>query len=458
MAEAAFKAALKAAESCTPEESIGLVPLIHLNQCLILRKQDQSQEANQLLAEATAQLEAVLTQPDSRGFVYLTASTLHKLGDYRRAIPYWEQSIESADDDANSDGIATKLHRLGECYSRIGLKDHAAVPLCAALKLLEFCHEDPRRSAVLITLGNALRKSSPAEAESCYKEAAEAYASRLQYEAAAPAWNNLGILCSEQGRHEEALDYHQKALHVRLQSPNTQRLAGSHNNIGACYMRMGRFAEAHESVDRALQLATTDDSLASACSTKGMIFQKSGDYFQAVKWLRRATAERQKQASPDMESIADDINREIDCLKKLDRLEEVTAAETSLADVRTQIAAIAPSDPSYGASQTPLEGAVTIEITHQNGQNHLRNNINFKKLELSLMYDAEEEKTGHLSGVVTVPGNTTLIFYGNDSEALYRALEPRLNTNLLLKGALITIRQRDVKREILIPRDASQLN
>jgi hypothetical protein len=39
---------------------------------------------------------------------------------------------------------------------------------------IRFKHpEDPRLLVVLITLGNALRKSTPAEAESCYREAAD---------------------------------------------------------------------------------------------------------------------------------------------------------------------------------------------------------------------------------------------------------------------------------------------
>jgi hypothetical protein len=74
------------------------------------------------------------------------------------------------------------------------------------------------------------------------------------------------------------------------------------------------------------------------------------------------------------------------------------------------------------------------------------------------MYDAEEDKTGHLSGVVTIPGTTTMIFYANDSEALYRALEPRLHTSPLLAGALVTIRQRDAKRQVVLPGQATLPN
>jgi tetratricopeptide (TPR) repeat protein len=284
------------------------------------------------------------------------------------------------------------------------------------------------------------------------------HSSRLQYEAATPAWGNLGIICSEQGRFEEALEYYRKVLWVRQQSPGAQGIAMTHNNMAICYMRMGRFAEAQEAVDRAIQLMSSDDPPAYAYSTKGMIYQKSGDHTNAVDWLRKATAERERQVSPSLDSMADDLNREITSLKELGRADEAVIAQGSLDRVQARMSEILPSDLGSGATKAPLEGAVTIEITHQSGRNHLRNDINFKKLELSLMYDAEEEKTGHLSGVVTLPGSTTLIFYGDDSEALYTALQPRLHVSPLLAGAMVTIRQRDSKREMIRPGNAAPVN
>ena len=70
--------------------------------------------------------------------------------------------------------------------------------------------EDPRLSAALITLGNALRKSSPPEAEAYYREVADWHVARGRLLSATPAWGNNGILCSEQGRYTEALEYLEK--------------------------------------------------------------------------------------------------------------------------------------------------------------------------------------------------------------------------------------------------------
>src|SRR5260370_40409326 len=55
--------------------------------------------------------------------------------------------------------MAHMLARVGECYNRIGLRDHAAIPLRAAVKIFRKYPEDPRLSAALITLGTRCAKA-----------------------------------------------------------------------------------------------------------------------------------------------------------------------------------------------------------------------------------------------------------------------------------------------------------
>src|SRR5437764_4005356 len=204
MAETAFSVVLRLAGSLEPEERSLLEPLLDLNQALLRRKQERPEEHRALHDRAVTSLAGHASEMQSPGYCYLVASTFQKLTDYGRAIPYWEQAI-ALGSETEPIAIASKLHHLGQCFCRVGLPDHAVVPLRAALKLMQHCHEDPHRPALLITLGNALRKREPAESEACYLEAAKWYTDPLQYSEATPAWGNLGILCSEQGRHSEAL-------------------------------------------------------------------------------------------------------------------------------------------------------------------------------------------------------------------------------------------------------------
>jgi tetratricopeptide (TPR) repeat protein len=185
-------------------------------------------------------------------FQELMADVLTELREYRRAIPYCEASIQNFTELLDSPpSIAGVVWRAGKCYAMIGLRDHAAVPLRAAVKYFRMLAGDPRLPAVLLDLGSALGKSSPGEAEQCYREAAELYVSRFQLESASAAWVNLGVLCSRQERYPESLEHYEKALRVREHSPGTPpaRIGAVLNNIASVRRKMGDLEVALRSVD-----------------------------------------------------------------------------------------------------------------------------------------------------------------------------------------------------------------
>src|SRR5882672_7016365 len=59
-------------------------------------------------------------------FQNLMANVLSDLGEYRRAIPFCAQSVQLAVDQNDGVVMAEALWRLGRCYVRSGLRDHAA--------------------------------------------------------------------------------------------------------------------------------------------------------------------------------------------------------------------------------------------------------------------------------------------------------------------------------------------
>jgi tetratricopeptide (TPR) repeat protein len=149
----------------------------------------------------------------------------------------------------------------------------------------------------------------PYEAEKYYSQTAEVYSSRFQYESATPAWTNLSILFSEQGRHAESLELHEKVLRVRENAVGTflLRIAMVHNNIACAYRRMGALDKALESVDRAIAMfPTTDGEQAGAYSTRAMILRDAGSDAEAVEWFQKAFLARMEQASPDLARAANE--------------------------------------------------------------------------------------------------------------------------------------------------------
>ncbi len=454
LAEGAFRAGLAIAKAAPAEQGRDLVPLVLLNMSRLRHRQDREDDARQLREQANAQLGQNLPSLPNAFFHLSMAAVLMDFGEYRRAIPFWEQAIQ-LDDVKDPIDTAHMLARVGECYNRSGLKDHAAIPLRAAVKIFRRHPEDPRLSAALITLGNALRKSTPAEAESCYREVADWHIARGQFLSATPAWGNIGILCSEQGRYAEALECLEKVRKIREQSPGipTPAIAITLNNIANCYRRMGKFAEAFTAVSRAIDLLQDKGGteLASAYGTRGLIFLDQGQDSEAVEWLRKAYEHHQTLPSPNLDTITEDLSREIAALQRLGRADELKDAEARLASVHTAMKAIPMVSRNLSALDAPLQCAVFVELNAGIRERSLDGKREDVQLGKRLAEVLEAKNVGWYAGQLTIPESTTMIFYGSDAEALFRALEPSLTSEPICAGARITIRQRDGQREVIVP-------
>jgi tetratricopeptide (TPR) repeat protein len=453
-ANVAFALALAAAKASPPEQAHSLVPLALLHVSRLRKKEDRHDEARQLREEADLQIEQHSPNLPDAFFNLSMAAVLMDLEEYRRAIPFWEKLIE-VDDSKEPLEMAYALSKVGECYNRIGLKDHAAIPLRAAVKTFRKHPEDPRLASALITLGNALRKSAPMEAESFYREVADLHVAKGRLLSATPAWGNIAILYSEQGRYAESLELFEKVSKIREQSPGVPVPAFSVtlNNIANCYRRMGKFPEAVAAVSRAIDLLKDHggEELAQAYSTRGLIFLDQEQNADAVEWLRKAYEYHQKLPSPRMDSVVDDLDHEIEALKRLGRADELKDAEGRLAATRTTMRAVPEVSRDLGALDAPMQNAVFVELNI----GILEQRFDTKREDVQLGRrtgeDLEVRNIGCYAGRIATAESTTLLFYGPDAEVLFQALEPMLVSEPICAGARITIRQQDSRREIMLP-------
>ena len=458
LAEKCFAAVRKAAEDAAGKLD-PMLPMAQLGDSLLLVKRGRHSEARGVREQALALIDDRCRAIQLPLYHYFMALILQRQQAYRRALPFWELALQFARKDTSPMLIAEMLREIGEAYCHIGLTDHAAIPLRAALKILEKTPEHPWRNSTLLTLGNALRKSSPAEAEKYYREAAESHASRLQYVSAAPAWVNLGILCSEQGRYAESLEFYHKVLQIRERDSSTppDRIAGLHNNIANCYRRMKSFEDALVSVDRAIALYPPEDpKRAYAYSTRAMTLRDAGRDEEAVGWFQKAIAERRRQPSPSFEAEADDLQGLIDCLKRLGRKAEAPEVEQELEALRVEMKSI--QAPQTADEFTAFAGgSVFIEVPiGSHADLGIREQV--RKLVYAMHAEVLSEGVGRLSGHITIPENRTLIFTGADAEKLFEVLEPLLASNALCGGARITVRHGDTRRELLLPQHPTAVN
>jgi len=452
-----FSAVIEAAKQLPKEQSYAVLPIATANLSLLATRRGKPENAAQLRALTLTTLDGITSPPLHPGFLQLIGDALFDLGEHRRAAVYYELCAQLVSDNGDALNTAVLLSRTGQSYCRAGLPDHGVIPLRAAVRILRNYLADPRMPDALLNLGNALRKKRPVEAETAYKEAAEWYESRLQLEAAAPAWVNLGILCSETGRHQEALRYYGKAFEIRQRSPGTPpiRIASVLNNVSNCYRRLEKFAEAHSHIDRAIQLlesiSPTDIPasrlLASAYHSRALIFAAEARDPEALHWFQKADVTRQSQPNPSLEDTAVDLTELIAVLDRLGRTVDGDAARKRLVEIRAVQQASHASDLDLSGLSGDGDGALQIEIGHASSRSREQANL-LSDLGRRLDQEAKLSGAGRYSGSVTIPEATTLLFYGPDAEALFRALEPALRSEPLSRSARVAIRQGQTLREL----------
>ncbi len=466
LAEQILTAALAAARTLPQEEAQRIFPLVTASLSLLRLREGKTEESAKFRTVAMPLLDQFGVLDDNRTFPQLTAHVLNELQEYHRAIPFYEQSAQLLSDANDPIGVAMNLLNAGKCYSRCGLLDHGAIPLRAAVKIYREYPGDPNFPVALLDLGIALAKSAPAEAEAAYKEAAAFYEAKMQLASAAPAWVNLGILCSKQDRHAESLAWYERALRVREQSPGTPpaRIGALLNNMANCHRRAGNFPEAHAAIDRALTLLKPEDGFyfASAYGTRGLVLSDEHRDTEAVPWLKQAIEAHQKMPTPNVESIATNVEAAIVSLRRLGRLDEADTAEQHLATLRAaqqnvakasiDASALGHTSDDLSARATRSTGAVIIELDcgPRSGTRYTVDDAIQLAQRLSL--ESDEREVGFSGGRVAIPESTTLMFYGEDAEALYQALRPVLDDYLIAEGARIAIRQGTQLREVTLPR------
>lgn len=460
LADEWFSKTLGLATSAPPEVARDLVPYTLCLMSKAYERRGLDSKASETRERAATLLDQNHEHLDSAFTQTSIAKALIGLRDFRRAIPFLQGALKLADHEDDPMDTAQMLHQLGDCYCRIGLRDHAVIPLRAALKIFEAVPEHPMRPSLQLSLGNALRKSSPSEAEACYRAGADYHASRLQFESATPAWSNLAILCSEQGRHTESLEFYDKVLRTRTQIPDVDpaKIARVHNNIACAYRRMGEFQKGLESVDRAISMNLADGKLkSSTCSTRAMILRDAGRDAEAVEWYQKAFEARKEQVSPDLEEDAKDLESTIALLMKLGRTDEAELARAALSETQMQLQRMGqPSEmqPTSGVQTATL----FIELAYARKQRKTSGVLPVLTLIEKLNEALESEEAGQYSGDVLSPENTTLIYSGADAEKLNTILEPLINGEPICAGARITIRQGDFFKEWMVPHASTGLN
>ena len=146
----------------------------------------------------------------------------------------------------------------------------------------ELALRDDASAEALYGLGSVyLKQSKPTKAREYFERAAKAHASFP--ETLPNAWNNLGLLETQQGRTEEAIPLFEQAL--RLSPNNIIAL----DNLASAYRQQKRWDEARRVLEHALAVSPDNPE---ANYSLGMVYAQTNDNRRAYDYLQRALTAR----------------------------------------------------------------------------------------------------------------------------------------------------------------------
>jgi hypothetical protein len=181
-----------------------------------------------------------------------------------------------------------------------------------------------------------------------------------------------------------------------------------------------------------------------------LVLRDEGRDEEALVFFELSEAERKNTPSPNLESTKENLEEEIAVLKRLGRREQGVAAEGRLAEAIAARSGIPTVDRDLGSYVSQAKGSVLVEIGFGNRPGSRYSRQDLARLALELSDAAKVRNAGFCAGSVTIPESTTLMFYGGDAEALYRAMEAVLVEERICQGASVTIREGKQVREIVL--------
>jgi tetratricopeptide (TPR) repeat protein/peroxiredoxin len=164
----------------------------------------------------------------------------------------------------------------GSVFFQRGYFDQAAASFQLAL------HDDPTSAEACYGLGSAyLNQQKTAEARESFESATKL---RTSYpDTLANAWNNLGLLATQEGRTDEAVRCFKQALQL-----NPDHLIAL-NNLGNAYRLQKSWDAARKTFERALEVSPYDPD---ANYGLGMVYAQADDTLHAYEYLQRALQSR----------------------------------------------------------------------------------------------------------------------------------------------------------------------
>ena len=254
------------------------------------------------------------------------ARTLNNLGnawDGRQAVSYYQRALAIYEqvyhETPNHPDIARTLNNLGNAYSALGDYSKALEYYQQALEMQQALHEGKNHAQVaqaLRDVGDAYKGLSQHEQALEYYQPVLTMQQKLHegnnHADVAGALNDVGVAYQNLEKYTEALEYFQQALKMHQEvhkKKNHTDIAINLRNVGIAYQNLGNYTEALEYYQQALKMrkalheGENHAQVAQALRSVGVAYKNLGNHAQALEYFKQAL--QMQQALHEGENHAD---------------------------------------------------------------------------------------------------------------------------------------------------------
>jgi tetratricopeptide (TPR) repeat protein len=283
-----------------------------------LQRLGRKDDALAAAAEALACMCTVKNGGTQLAILDQAGTMLLETGHDRRAIPLLDAAVRLAQQIENEPNRCYRLQQVGLACARVGIHANSVAAFGKAIEVMtkEVGPDSEKLSNPYVNLGNSYKQMQKLdEAERCYLESKRL----LEINNAATPEKlslvllNLGVVCAESGRNQDAENYYRQVLELRSQAygRNDWRIGNTYNNLARCRQRENDLESAEDYIQKAIAiLEVRPATLCHALETLSRIREDQGRLEEALAAVARARETMQNLQTPELSQLATFLERE----------------------------------------------------------------------------------------------------------------------------------------------------
>jgi tetratricopeptide (TPR) repeat protein len=237
---------------------------------------------------------------------YELGNAYRSLGGYQKAIDYYLQSLEIAQEIGDRQGIGNSLGNLGNAYYSLGDYQKAMDFYQHSLEIKREIGDRQGIGASLNNLGNAYYSLGE------YQKAIDYYQQSLEItqeignsQGIGNSLGNLGRVHGSLGDYQKAIDYYQQSLEIAQAIGDRQGISSSLMGLGNAYYSLSEYQKAIDYYQKSLRIAQeigdrqgSSSSLGNLGNAYGSLgeYQKAIDHYQQSLEIKREIGDRYGEA------------------------------------------------------------------------------------------------------------------------------------------------------------------